>query len=133
MEIKGIGGPSGPNGLTKTAKKGDNTDFREVLQARIAQTGPASPVRGPDMRPVFVAQSEKLIGLLDDFARGLANPRKTLKEMAPLVQSMEGELRDLETGFAVEKGEDQDLSRLLSEVSLLTRVTLFKFHRGDFI
>ena len=134
MEIKGIGGASGPNGLTKAEKKGDNADFREVLQARIAQTGPASPVAGPDMRPVFAAQSEKMIGLLDDFARGLANPRKTLKEMAPLVQSMEGELRDLEAAReGVEQGGDRALSELVSEVSLLAHVTLFKYQRGDFV
>ena len=134
MEIKGIGVSSGPNGLTKAAKEGDNTNFREVLQARIAQTNPASPLTGPDMRPVFVARSEKVIGLLDDFARGLADPRKTLKEMAPLVQTMEGELRDLEAARAgVEKGGDRALSELASEVSLLAHVTLFKYQRGDFV
>jgi len=133
MEIKGMGGPSGPPGLTKTPRKEDNTTFRELLQVKIAQTTPASPARGSDSRPAFIAQSEKVIGLLDDFAQALADPRKSLKEMAPLVQNMEGELRGLEAGFADEKGEDQDLSRLLSEVSLLTHVTLFKFHRGDFI
>ena len=134
MEIKGIGGPSGPKGLTKAGKKGDNTAFREVLQARIAQTGPASPATGPDMRPVFAAQSEKVIGLLDDLARGLADPGKTLKAMAPLVRTMEGELRDLEAAKAgFEEGGDRALSELASEVSLLAHVTLFKYQRGDFV
>lgn len=134
MEIKGTGGPSEPTGLTKGPKKLDNTSFREVLQVRISQTTPASPATGADRRPEFVAQSEKVIGLLDDFARALADSNKSLKEVAPLVQTMQGELRDLEAVKAgVEKGEDRALSQLVSEVSLLAHVTLFKYQRGDFV
>jgi hypothetical protein len=133
MEIKGVGGPSGSTGLTKTLKKEDNTSFREVLQGRIAQTTPITPTGGADSGPAFITRSEKLLGLLDGFAQALADPRKSLKEMAPLVQRMEGELRDLDTLPGAEKGKNQDLSRLAGEVSLLAHVTLFKFHRGDFV
>jgi len=136
MEIKGVGGPSvpsAPTGLTKTSKREDNMSFREVLQGRIAQTTPASPARGPDSRSAFLARSEKVLGLLDDFARALADPRRSLKEMAPLVQTMEGELRGLQTATGPEEGKDQELSRLVNDVSLLAHVTLLKYQRGDFV
>ena len=71
--------------------------------------------------------------LLDDFAQALADPQKTLRDLEPLVQKMEGEVKHLEAAPDSEGDSDQSLSRLINDVSLLTNVALMKFHRGDYL
>jgi hypothetical protein len=133
MEIKGIGRPSGTARLTKGPKVEDNKTFSEVLRARISQTNPASSATGPDSRAAFLEQSEKVLGLLDGFAQALADPRKTLRDMEPVVRTMEGEVKLLETAAGVEEGPDRSLSQLMSDVSLMANVALIKFYRGDYV
>jgi len=133
MEIKGIGRPSWPTRLTPSAKIEDNKSFREVLQLRISQTNPASSATGPDSKAAFLEQSERVLDLLDDFAQALADPQKTLRDLGPLVQKMEGEVKRLEAAPDSEGDSDQSLSRLINDVSLLASVALMKFHRGDYL
>ena len=133
MEIKGIGRPSWPTRLTPSAKIEDNKSFREVLQLRISQTNPASSATGPDSKAAFLEQSERVLDLLDDFAQALADPQKTLRDLEPLVQKMEGEVKRLEAAPDSEGDSDQSLSRLINDVSLLASVALMKFHRGDYL
>lgn len=133
MEIKGMGRPSWPTRLTPSAKIEDNKSFREVLQLRISQTNPASSATGPDSKAVFLEQSERVLDLLDDFAQALADPQKTLRDLEPLVQKMEGEVKPLEAASGSQGESDQSLSRLMNDVSLLASVALMKFHRGDYL
>lgn len=133
MEINGIGRPNRPTGLTKPLKEGNNTQFREVLQARIDQTAHTGSATGPDGHPALLAQSEKVLGLLDDFAQALADPQRSLKDMAPLVQRMEGEIRLLEPAPGAQGEQGRSFSGLAREIRVLANVTLIKFHRGDFV
>jgi hypothetical protein len=132
MEIRGTGRPEGTMELTKTRRKEDNAKFAEVLQLRISQTDPASLAAGPESRAVVLDQNERVLGLIDEFAQALADPRRTLRDMESLVRTMEGEVRDLERAASVEGGPEQSLSELNSDVSLTAKVALFKFYRGDY-
>lgn len=133
MDIEGVGRPSWPKRLTSKTRIKDNTTFREVLQLRLSQTNPASSATGPDAKAVFLEQGEKVLDLLDDFAKALADPQKTLRELEPLVVRMEGEMRTLEAVPEAEGDSDRSLSRLMSDVSLLAHVAVVKFRRGDYL
>ena len=131
MDIKGIGRPPGMTRLTKAEKIEDNKAFSEILRLRISQANPAIPTPGPDSGAAFLDQGEKVLGLLEGMAQALADPRKTLKDMEPLVRTMEGEVRLLEAGMQEER--DRSLSKLTSDVSLMANVALVKFYRGDYV
>jgi hypothetical protein len=133
MEIHRIDRPTRPAGLTKPLKKADNAAFREVLQARIAQTGSTAPATGLESKSALLAQSEKVLDLLDDFSQALADPHRSLKDLAPLLRRMEGEAKLLDPASGDEGDQDLSLSQVVSDVSLLANVTFIKFHRGDFI
>jgi len=133
MEIKGIGRPSWPTRLTPSEKIEHNTAFREVLQLKISQANPASLGAVVESKAAFLEQGERVLDLLEDFGQALADPQKSLRELEPLVLKMEEEVKHLEPGPDSKADSDQTLSRLISDVGLLTNVALVKFHRGDYL
>lgn len=133
MEIKGMGRSCGPTSLTPSIKTDNNADFREILKARISQTNAASPAIGKEPNPVLLAQSVKVLDLLDGFAQALADPRRTLKDMVPLVRGMEGEVGRLDDASCAEGKQATGDLALARDVSLLAHVALIKFDRGDFV
>jgi hypothetical protein len=119
--------------LTPSAKIEDNKSFGEVLQLRISQTNPASSATGPDSKAAFLEQGERVLDLLGDFAQALADPRKSLNDLEPLVLKMEAEAKPLETAPGLEEDSDQGLFRFMGDVTLLAHVALMKFRRGDYV
>lgn len=132
MEIKGIGRPCGPTSLTPAKESGKTPTFGEILKTRISQTSASSPAMLRESDPACVEQSLRVLDLLDDFAQALADPRRSLRDMMPLVRSVEGEVGRLDGASGEAGKEDRREAAFARDVSLLAHVTLMKFERGDF-
>ena len=64
------------------------------------------------------------------FSRELSDPRKTLKDLKPLVDNIEKEVNTFKME-AADKGHELD--GLVQDLAVIANVALIKFHRGDLV
>ncbi len=138
MKINGINGDlpvSEPRQDSKATLE-PNTDFKGIFDhqlARINAPGEVPHTFVSDARITLVSQGDKLLSLLDDYAADLENPGKTLKQIAPLVNSIENEVSRIQETIADSSLADTDLLGLMDELTGTADVATYKFHRGDFL
>ena len=76
--------------------------------------------------------AEKALDLLEQYQKAMENPRTTLREVHPLVQSLGEEMKNLDQW--VEKMPPSDpLRAILTEAGILSSIEIEKFNRGDYI
>ena len=119
--------------LSSTAKVDDN-QFKQIFDKKLdeLQTTPslAPPV---DSKSDVIVQSEKILNLLDDYAGELADPSRTLKDIRPLVDSIEKEVTLMESEAVNKVQNDKALDSLVKDLAVTAKVAMYKFHRGDYI
>lgn len=132
------------------AKPEDVPSFQQVLDeacrpeaaaapaapAAPAQTAPAAAVQAPrklgPLETEGVLRAERTLDILETYQQGLADSRKSLKELGGLVKAMDDEVAEL-TKVIEHMTPDQDLYGLLSEVAVTAMVESVKFNRGDYV
>lgn len=129
MEIKSVG-DSFQKGLTCTSKMKENNSFQRLLEAKLSDVGGVASCAPSASTRELLEQGETMLSLLDGFARDLGNGGKTIKEIEPLVKTIEKELVKLES--SAEKAEGR-LKGLLNHLAVTGEVAVVKFNRGDFI
>ena len=75
---------------------------------------------------------ERLLDVLESYSQALADPRKNLKEIAPLVtllEKEEGNIAEVETATA----EGDVLNKLVTQARILAQVEVSRFNRGDYL
>jgi hypothetical protein len=115
----------------KKVKKGNG--FTEILEQRLAEINPANPQTPRGINLDTLKQGNKVLNLLDDYARQLADPRKTLKDIEPLVESIKQEVGIIESEVSHKLHNDKHLEKLIKDLAVTANVAMFKFHRGDYI
>ena len=140
----------------KTKEAGDGETFQGLLSKACQIKGPADSISPQtqiaDPATVLegmtgVARSQAVQGigtekamqriqvvldLLETYQQQLADPGLSLKEMMPVVNSLERQIHDLR------RSEDTsplpaDLARIASEIAVTAQVEVSKFHRGDYV
>ena len=129
MEIKRVG-DAFQKGLTCASKINENNNFRKLLDAKLSNVGEVSSCAPSVSRRELLEHGETMLGLLDGFAKDLSNAGRTLKEIEPLVKTIEKELVKLES--SAEKA-DGGLKGFLNHLAVTGEVAVLKFHRGDFV
>ena len=129
MEIKSVG-DSFQKGLTCTSKMKENNSFQRLLEAKLSDVGGVVACAPTASTRELLEQGETMLSLLDGFARDLSNGGRTIKEIEPLVKTIEKELVKLES--SAEKAEGR-LKGLLNHLAVTGEVAVVKFNRGDFI
>ena len=79
-----------------------------------------------------VKKIERLLDVLESYSQALADPRKSLKEIAPLVTLLEeeqGSIGEVEAGTT----EGDVLNKLVTQARILTQVEVSRFNRGDYL
>jgi hypothetical protein len=118
--------------LSSTAKV-DDKQFKQIFDKKLdeLQTTPSlSPV---DNKSDVIVQSEKILNLLDHYAGELADPSRTLKDIRPLVDSIEKEVTLMESEAVNKIQNDKILDGLVKDLAVTAKVAMYKFHRGDYI
>ena len=132
MDINKIGN-SFQAKLLSTTKVDDDNQFKQIFDQKLdeihATTSP-SPV---DSKSDVIVQSEKILNLLDHYAGELADPARTLKDIRPLVDSIEKEVTLMESEAVNKVRNDKALDRLVKDLAVTAKVAIYKFHRGDYI
>jgi hypothetical protein len=84
------------------------------------------------LRSQGASATEKTLDLLDQYQRAMADPKVSLKEISPLVQSLSQEIKGL-TQWAEKLSSSDPLQKIIAEVGILSSVEVEKFNRGDYI
>jgi len=63
----------------------------------------------------------------------LTDPSKTLKAIEPLVESIKKEVNTIEAEAAEKVDNDNELERIIKDLTITANVAIFKFHRGDYV
>lgn len=145
MKIQGNGDLLGrvrveqPTSPSACAPKGFGEILKNTLnQASAAATVPGGPV-SVQLRPVdptavgsVTARLEGFLGLMDEYRSKLADPRVSLKELDPLVRSLE-KGRDALAPLVSSLPEDDGLKDILNRTLVTTEIEIMRFRRGDYL
>ena len=135
----------------KTTKTpGDSAaDFSSILQGTLDTTsgvagGPQPPVLVETVVPAqlqhmqatgkltTIERIENVLDLLDEYGRRLADPNTTLKEIHPLVNSLETQSAHLKPVLN-SMADDDPLKQILNETLVTSSLEIFKYNKGDYI
>ncbi len=105
--------------------------FKQIFEQKITEVNtPSMPTSIRD-KVNIVEKSDNILNLLDEYAKELVNPAKTLKDIKPLVERIENEV-----SLIVAEGKthnDKELEKLVNDLTVAANVAVLKFHRGDYI
>ena len=118
--------------LSSTAKVDDN-QFKQIFDKKLDELHTTPSLSPVDSKSDVIVQSEKILDLLDNYAGELADPSRTLKDIRPLVDSIEKEVTLMESEAANKVQNDETLDRLVKDLAVTAKVAMYKFHRGDYI
>ena len=76
-------------------------------------------------------QVNNLLDTLDQYSQALGDPNRTLKQMEPLVRSMQQQAESLETQLG--SGDDESLDGLAAQTVISAKVESMKYWRGDYV
>ncbi|MFW6147557.1 MAG: hypothetical protein ACOC6B_04105 [Thermodesulfobacteriota bacterium] len=112
---------------SRTVRGGNG--FKRVFHQKMNEINSPAVAHGT---AALVEKSEKLLSLLETYAKGLADPRVPLSDIEPLAERIKEEAGSLEAEASEKASHDRKLENLIKEVSVTANVAALKFHRGDF-
>ena len=119
--------------LTFADKINKDNGFKRIFDKQLAETNPTGALMPADSKAVVLEHGNKILNLLDDYASELSDPRKTLKHIGPLVETIEKEASLIEAEAADKVQSDSELGRFIKDIAVTANVAAFKFHRGDYV
>ena len=119
--------------LSSTQKADCDHQFKQIFDQKMDELKGAESVSCIDQKRNVMVQSEKILNLLDHYAGELADPSRSLKDIRPLVDSIEKEVTLMESEAVNKVQNDETLDRLVKGLAVTAKVAMYKFHRGDYI
>lgn len=119
--------------LSSPKKVESDSGFKQVFDKKINEINAATIPTSVGSKADVIKQGDKILTLLDDYARELADPAKTLKDMGPLVKNIEKEVSLIEAESADKVHNDKALEKIIKDLAVTANVAAYKFHRGDYI
>lgn len=117
--------------------------LEKAMEARKTTGAPSTPNLGEVRPTVFhqidtpaenvALQTNQLLDLLDDYARNLKDPSRSLKDMAPLMEEISNNARNLLEETEKTPPTEEKLREIASSAAVMAQVELIKFKRGDYI
>ena len=107
--------------------------FKQIFNQKLTDIDATASRTSLDFKRDAVNQSDRILHLLDDYARDLTDPSKTLKAIEPLVESIKKEVNTIEAEAAEKVDNDNELERIIKDLTITANVAISKFHRGDYV
>jgi len=107
----------------------------EAHTAPTAALGEVQPTRFPILPTPAADVAEKatrLLDTLDIYTRDIADPKKSLKEIEPLIVSIRSQASRLAEAAEANLAEADALRRIAQESAVAATVEYVKFYRGDY-
>ena len=114
-------------------KTNKDNRFKQIFNQKLTDIDATASQTSLDCKRDVLNQSDKILHLLDDYARELTDPSKTLKDIEPLVESIKKEVNSIEAEAAEKVYNDNELERIIKDLAITANVAISKFHRGDYV
>jgi len=116
----------------RSSKETKDKGFEKIFQTTLSRIDATNPYQPSDTKSDILRHGDKILSLLDDYAGHLNDPKKTLRDIEPLVGEIEKEVRFIEAETAEKSQNDEELQELINNLVLTANVNIYKFYRGDF-
>ena len=120
-------------GFPSSHKVNRDKGFGEIFDRKIAELNATESLIPTGGKADVIEHGSRILNLLDDYASELSDPRRTLKHIGPLVETIEKEAGLIETEAAEKVQNDSELERIIKDLTVTANVAAFKFHRGDYV
>jgi hypothetical protein len=121
-------------GQPSLSKKVDSDcGFKQVFDKKINEMDAATMNTPMGSKADLIRSGDKILTLLEDYTRELADPAKTLKDIGPLVKIIEKEVSLIQTTASDTVYNDKALEKIIKDLAVTANVAVYKFHRGDYI
>ncbi|MBW1798935.1 MAG: hypothetical protein JRJ21_11190 [Deltaproteobacteria bacterium] len=120
-------------GLPSSHEINRDKGFGEIFDRKIAELNATETLIPAGGKADVIEHGNKILNLLDDYAGELSNPRRTLKHIGPLVETIEKEAGLIEAEATEKVQNDSELERIIKDLTVTANVAAFKFNRGDYV
>jgi hypothetical protein len=117
---------------SKNKKLKRDEGFKKLFDLKLSELHPTTLGDPIDNRKKVLDHGDRLLNLLDDYGSMLSDPSKTSLDMESLVGRIEKEIERIEAEAADRISDDETLSDLINDLSVVANVAVSKYHRGDF-
>lgn len=121
------------SGLPSPQKVNGDNQFKQIFEKTLHKVDEITMPAPVDHKTSVIKQGDKILNLLDDYARLLTDPGKSLKDIEPLVASIEKEVSLMETEAVDKVHHDHELEKFVRDLAVTANVAALKFYRGDYI
>ena len=119
---------------TSSARKTKTTgEFGEIYNQKLAAISKTDSQDHMAAKKALIDQSSRIMDLLDEYAGHLSNPAKSLKELDPLVRTIQHQADLVAAKAADPKYATDEIGAVVKELAVTANVAMLKFQRGDFI
>lgn len=119
--------PSAFDGIT------NDKGFKQIFDRELSEVNQVKSLITADPKTDLLDHSDKMLDLLDNYAKELGNPLKTLKDIEPMVSRIEKEVDLIESKTAGIVLQDGEIERFVRDLSVTAHVAVLKFQRGDYL
>ncbi len=130
---KKVDGPCFSDIFGKAVEKTEQTSFGQELNGPVSVplTDPVSAT-ALDTRLNGMVRGEELITLFDQYCTALADPKRTLKDVGLMLDSVSEKAKQLDP-IIQSLPSDDPLRKILNEANIAVAVETIKFNRGDYL
>jgi hypothetical protein len=144
-EISGSPPVSGPQKPEKPKSDLFQKNLEAARAKRLAAESqpPASAPLGEVSPPVMptittasagiVDKTESLLEMLENYSQDMDDPKKSLKDIEPLIDTIQKEASKLAAEANQKVPEDTALKKIVDEFAVTANVEYMKFYRGDYV
>ncbi len=80
----------------------------------------------------IVDKTENLLRMMESYSEEIKNPKKSLRDIEPLIESIHKEASTLAAEADQKVPNDSALKRIVNEFAVTANVEYMKFYRGDY-
>jgi hypothetical protein len=108
-------------------------EFGEIYSQKLAAISKADSPDQLEAKKALIDHSSRILDLLDEYAGHLSDPAKSLKELDPLVRTIQHQADLVAAKAADPQYATDEIGALATDLALTANVAMLKFQRGDFI
>ena len=119
---------------TSSSRKSESTgEFGEIFNQKLADISKTDAQDQMAAKRALIDQSSRIMDLLDEYAGHLSNPAKSLKELDPLVRTIQNQVDLVAAKAADPKFATDEIGSVVKDLAVTANAAVLKFQRGDFI
>ena len=125
-------GQGGFDALLNTAlESSDETEGTSQVSGLQELAAPRFEPKTPSA--IVTGKTDQLLEQMDDYAAQLENPDVTLKSIAPVIEQMNTQARDLIKETQYLAGQDDALKDIATRTAVAAQTEYVRFQRGDYL